>query len=69
MRHPAGNVAQAAPSGRVLVLGGGKSSPRGRPESAAGGGEVATVERVGSAGLVWRGGCSEKVTNLEEAYE
>ena len=33
----AGNVAQAAPSGRVLVLAGGKSSWRGRPESAAGG--------------------------------
>ena len=47
MRHPAGNVAQAAPSGRVLVLADRKSSSRGRPESAAGGGEVATVERVG----------------------
>ena len=35
----------------------------------SGGGEVATVERVGSAGLVWRGGCSEKVANLEEAYD
>ena len=34
MRHPEGNVAQAAPSGRVLVLAGGKSSSRGRPESA-----------------------------------
>ena len=65
----AGNVAQAAPSGRVLVLAGGKSSSRGRPESATGGGEVATVERVGWAGLVWRGGCSEKVANLEEAYD
>ena len=48
MRYPAGNVAQAAPSGRVLVLAGGKSSWRGRPESAeSGGGEVATVERLG----------------------
>ena len=67
MRHPEGNVAQAAPSGWVLVLAGGKSSWRGRPESAEWRGEVATVERVGS-GLVWRGGCSEKVARLEEAY-
>ena len=50
MRHPEGNVAQAAPSGRVLVLAGGKSSSRGRPESAAGGGEVAAVERVWRVG-------------------
>ena len=52
MRHPAGNVAQAAPSGRVLVLAGGKSSWRGRPESAEWRGRSC---HCGEGGLSWVG--------------
>ena len=52
MRHPEGNVAQAAPSGWVLVLAGGKSSWRGRPESAEWRGRSC---HRGEGGLSWAG--------------